>query len=657
MNLFFRPKSAPTQAVDIAVLRVIQTLESSASCFMIADADRKIVYANKAVQSMLKAVERDIQQELPHFSADNLVGSNIDGFHKKPQHQQLMLSRLTKPHTAQIVVGGRSFKLVLTPLFSQEGSAIGTSVEWQDLTELKISQRRIDQVISALDGTSTNVMIADENRTIIYMNKSVESMLRSVESELQRVLPHFSVDKVVGSSMDIFHKNPAHQAVLLERLQQRYESQISVAGLHFRLIANPIKATDGQRLGTVVEWADRTKEVNAENEINRVVDSAARGDFTVRVEEQGKSGFLLALARGLNSLMQTADTSLKDISTVLQTVASGDLTKRVEVNYEGTFETLKNGCNTTAINLSQMLEDIRIAVDTINNAASEISSGNSDLSGRTEQQASSLEQTAASIEELTGTVKQNADNAKNGYQLAAKASEIAVVSGTLNDQVVATMGAINESARKIADIIGVIDGIAFQTNILALNAAVEAARAGEQGRGFAVVASEVRTLAQRSANAAKDIKSLISDSVRRIDTGNELVIKSGDTMREVVNAIKRVNEFMADIATASVEQATGIAEVNQAIALMDDTTQQNAALVEQAAASAESLLEQAEQLQELVARFKIDGHANLDGSTRHVLKRPAVKSNAIKQQPQWKPVKNTKPSSMNNSDQDEWDSF
>lgn len=656
LHIFRRLTAAPeTVTIDPQLIRASTTLEHSASCFMIADPQRRIVYANKSVRQMLMLAEKDIQKELPQFDAANLIGRSIDEFHKNPQHQINMLNRLTGQHTATITVGGRSFKLIVTPLQSSDGAAIGASVEWLDITELLRIQRRTEQVISALDGTSTNVMIADEHRTIIYMNKAVERMLRSVEHELRKALPHFSVDKIIGSNMDIFHKNPSHQAQLLERLQGRYEGNIKVADLHFRLIANPIVSPSGERIGSVVEWQDRTKEVNAEEEINKIVVAATSGDFSARVTTDGKQGFMLTLAQGLNSLMANAGQSLQDINQVLQTVASGDLTTRVESHYQGTFEELKNGCNATATNLASMLTEIRQAVETINTAATEISQGNTDLSSRTEEQASSLEQTASSMEQLTSTVKQNADNARQANTLAAKASEVAVSGGALIEQVVQTMSAINESARKIADIIGVIDGIAFQTNILALNAAVEAARAGEQGRGFAVVASEVRTLAQRSANAAKDIKALISDSVGKISNGNSLVEKSGDTMRDVVTSIKRVNDIMGEIAAASAEQASGLDEIGKAVTQMDETTQQNAALVEQAAAAAESLLSQSEQLQDLVSRFK------LDNNTAVRRQQPTVRPQAITKTKSKQLLNAHKKTNLTPKvsppDDDEWESF
>jgi methyl-accepting chemotaxis protein len=248
---------------------------------------------------------------------------------------------------------------------------------------------------------------------------------------------------------------------------------------------------------------------------------------------------------------------------------------------------------------------IHTAVETIDTASNEIATGNADLSSRTEQQASSLEETASAMEELTGTVKLNAENADQAKGLASQASDVASEGGKVIEQVVHTMGEINDSAQRISDIIGVIDGIAFQTNILALNAAVEAARAGEQGRGFAVVASEVRTLAQRSAEAAKDIKALISASVDKIGDGNVLVNKSGETMANIVTAIKRVNDIMSEIAAASSEQATGIQEVSNSVVQMDEMTQQNAALVEQAAAAADSMRQQSGELAQRVSVFKV----------------------------------------------------
>jgi len=310
---------------------------------------------------------------------------------------------------------------------------------------------------------------------------------------------------------------------------------------------------------------------------------------------------------------------------VARQVADGDLTADIRQDSEDETGQLLGALKQMNDNLLRIVGSVRQGTDTIATASSEIASGNLDLSSRTEEQAGSLEETASAMEELTSTVKQNADNARQANQLATTASEVAVQGGAVVGKVVDTMGSINESSRKIFDIISVIDGIAFQTNILALNAAVEAARAGEQGRGFAVVASEVRSLAQRSSAAAKEIKTLIDDSVAKVDVGSKLVEQAGSTMDEVVSSVKRVTDIVGEISSATQEQSTGLEQINRAIAQMDEVTQQNAALVEEAAAAAQSLQEQAGKLAQTVSVFKLDGNAAMPSAVARAMpSRPAA---------------------------------
>ena len=320
----------------------------------------------------------------------------------------------------------------------------------------------------------------------------------------------------------------------------------------------------------------------------------------------GGAAAVLLLAFLLYTLIRkSVVVPLGQVTDFARQIAGGDLTSQLEVNRSDEVGQLQTAMNTVSQGLANVIWNVRRGADTLESAAKEISSGNHDLSSRTEEQASSLEETASSMEELTSTVRMNAENGLHANQLATEASDVATKGGAVVSEVVATMGEINQSSKKIADIINVIDGIAFQTNILALNAAVEAARAGEQGRGFAVVATEVRSLAQRSANAAREIKELIDDSVQKVGVGSALVEQAGTTMSEVVASIKRVNDIMAEITAASREQSEGIEQVNQAVSQMDQVTQQNAALVEQVASSSEMLEAQTNDLVKRVGTFKL----------------------------------------------------
>lgn len=369
------------------------------------------------------------------------------------------------------------------------------------------------------------------------------------------------------------------------------EGEVKINGVRSLLYAHSIEGTDWT-LVVVLNYAEATQSIRS-----LILTSTVTVILAIAAAALLLTGTITALLKRLGHVRD----ALEDISS-----GEGDLTRRLNAYGKDELAQIALAFNRFADKISCTLHEIRQASESVKTSSSEIASGNLDLSGRTEQQAGSLEETASAMEELTSTVKQNADNARQANQLATSASEIAVQAGAIVSKVVDTMGSINSSAQKIVDIISVIDGIAFQTNILALNAAVEAARAGEQGRGFAVVASEVRSLAQRSAIAAKEIKTLIDNSVREADTGSRLVEQAGNTMKEVVASVRSVTDIVGEISAASQEQSSGIAEIGQAISQMDEATQQNAALVEQAAAAAQSLHDQAEHLAEVVRGFKLD---------------------------------------------------
>ncbi|QEO97593.1 methyl-accepting chemotaxis protein [Xanthomonas oryzae] len=368
-------------------------------------------------------------------------------------------------------------------------------------------------------------------------------------------------------------------------------------------------------------------------EIKQLAQAAANGDFTARGNAEQFQFDFRVMVESLNTLMATADGNLQSLSGLLQSIAAGDLTARMSGEFHGVFAQMRDDANATATQLAEIVNGIKQSAVSIKGAASEIAAGNQDLSQRTEQQAASLEETAASMEELTSTVKQNAESARQANQLAIGAASVASQGGEIVSKVVQTMSGIEASSKKIADIISVIDGIAFQTNILALNAAVEAARAGEQGRGFAVVASEVRTLAQRSSGAAKEIKDLIDDSVQRVTDGSVLVHSAGTTMGEIVASVQRVTDIMGEISAASQEQSAGIEQVNQTVTQMDETTQQNAALVEEATAAARAMEEQAQQLTEAVGLFRLSNDVQTLTGTAPAVRHPAAKRPAAASKP------------------------
>jgi methyl-accepting chemotaxis protein len=416
------------------------------------------------------------------------------------------------------------------------------------------------RVRAALDNVSSNVMVADQHYNFIYLNPAARSLMAAAEADIRRDLPQFSAAHVLGASVDVLSKNPSHERRMLMDLRGTHTQQVTLGSRTFRVVANPVVDANGARAGTVFEWTDRTQEVGVEAEMQSMLSSVLAGDLEKRIVLEGKQGFFEAMSRGVNHL---------------------------------------------ADNMAEVVRRVKAAASEVYRGAEEISAGNANLSQRTEEQSSSLEETASSMEEMTSTVKQNADNAGQANQLAVAARDQAEKGGAVVAQAVRAMADINDASRRIADIIGVIDEIAFQTNLLALNAAVEAARAGEQGRGFAVVASEVRSLAGRSATAAKEIKDLIQDSVRKVQDGSVLVTQSGQTLEQIVASVKKVSDIVAEIAAASREQSSGIEQVNRAVMQMDELTQQNAALVEQATASSQAMADQARELNEMMSRYRV----------------------------------------------------
>jgi len=600
--------AAEKLAVDNA--RIKQALDSTTTNAMIADADGKIIYMNAAVTAMMNDAESDIRKDLPQFSVKEILGGSFDRFHKNPAHQRNMLSGLRSTYRTNIVVGGRTFGLIASPIFDEANQRLGTVVEWKDRTQEVIAERLAIENASikqALDNCSTNVMIADADGNINYANKSVLVMLSEAQSDVRKQLTQFDASKVVGSNFDIFHKNPSHQRNLLGQLRSTYKTEIRVGGRTFSLVANPIYDQAGTRLGTVVEWKDRTLEVAVENEIADIVGGAVMGDFTKRIDQEGKTGFFETLASSMNKLLETSEIGLNEVVRVLSGLASGDLTQRITADYSGTFGQLKNDANATSEKLSSIIEDVRTAADALTSASEQVSATAQSLAQSASEQASGVERTSASVEQMSASVAQNTENAKVTDGIAAKSASEAIEGGAAVNK---TMVAMKQIAAKI----GIVDDIAYQTNLLALNAAIEAARAGEHGKGFAVVAAEVRKLAERSQVAAKEIGELAVESVNVSE-------KAGSLLNEMIPSIRKTSDLVQEITAASEEQTSGLSHISTAMSQLNQATQQNASASEELAATAEQMSGQAEQLQGLMEFFTL----NTKG-TMHLARSNTVKS-------------------------------
>jgi methyl-accepting chemotaxis protein len=650
---------------SVHLRRLKAALETVTSCVMMADKDRNIIYMNPAVTQMMRNAEADLRKVFPGFDTNRLIGTNMDIFHKNPAHQQRILSEFTGIHKAQINVGVRVFGLTASPIIDEQGQRLGAVVEWVDRTTETLFYKQINELIDgALNGMLSVRTQPEELEEGMYkkiaegLNQVLEALVKPMSMAAknigdisQGIIPERITEEYKGDfntlkknlnvSIGVLNGLITSQQLMSEehgkgntdwlidvdRFQGAYKNVAQ--GINDMVLGHiemnkkamdcvkefgegnfdaPLEKFPGKKAfvnDTIEQVRANLKALIVDTDL--LVQATLEGRLDTRADVSRHQGDYRRIVKGINDTLDAIVNPINEVVWVMGALAKRDLTEKITTNYQGTFARLCDNVNVSVDNLAQAILTIREATDSINTAAKEISAGNADLSHRTEQQAASLEETASSMEELASTVKQNAENAKQANHMALSAADVAVKGGNVVQQVVDTMHAINESSRKIVDIISVIDGIALQTNILALNAAVEAARAGEQGRGFAVVASEVRNLAQRSAAAAKEIKGLIGDSVEKVEDGSQQVLEAGKTMDEIVSSVKRVTDIMSQIAAASVEQSSGIDQVNTAVAQMDEVTQQNAALVEQAAAAAESLEEQAATLSETVGQFRLDG--------------------------------------------------
>mgnify|MGYP001552909524 CR=1 FL=1 len=617
-------------------LRIRQALDNVSVSVTVSNDENNLIYLNHAAIELMKSMENQIRNQHPGFSVDNLIGDKISIYLEDKSVASAYQQALKSEQEYNMVLAERNLHLTASPVYDDSGTYQGRVTQWQDITDQLAAEQeernRIEaerivasenaRIRVALDNVTTNVMLADNDRNIIYMNKNATSLFTDNQDEIRSQLPNFDPDSLIGTNIDGFHENPSHQVSLLNNLNSTFESELLIGSLTMKIIATPVISDEGERLGTAVEWGDRTQEVAVEKEIDELVEAASQGNLVSRIDLANKQGFFKQLGQGINSLLDQLTGVFSDIARVMSEMSEGRLSNKISREYQGTFGEVKNDINKTISNLSGVLGDLKEAAESISDASAEISDGNNNLSSRTEQQASNLEETAASMEELTSTVQHNSTNAQQANQVASTARQSAEKGGEVVSSAISAMNEISKSSNQIAEIIGVIDEIAFQTNLLALNASVEAARAGEQGRGFAVVATEVRNLASRSAEAAKEIKELIQDSQVKVKSGTDLVNQSGQTLDEIVGDVKKVGDIVAEIAASSVQQSSGIAQVNEAVTAIDDLTQQNAALAEETSAASASMSDKAEEMLELVGFFQLDSSVKASNSPTTRTARP-----------------------------------
>ncbi|MBW9334361.1 methyl-accepting chemotaxis protein [Herbaspirillum aquaticum] len=514
-----------------------------------------------------------------------------------------MFSKLTIRARLIFVIGFLALLLVASGVLGLVGLR-STNVQMRSLYEDRlVAFSQLERMSAALDAARNGI-----STSIVGDSGDIDANMDRIEKAIKAndaVLKQYQETQLTSEERALLDKLvPQRQKFVAEGIKPAAEA------LRNRDFQGAIELYGGVMLKLYADaHATLAQLMDLQRNVGRELHEQAQQRYQTLLVVMGvamAAGLFVALLMGV-LLVRAISRPLQRAVTVAQAVAAGDLTQQIDVHSQDETGQLMQALRQMNENLQGIVGQVRLSTDTIATASSEIAHGNLDLSSRTEQQAGALEETASAMEQLTSTVRHNADSAQQAKELAHSASEVAVRGGDVVRQVVDTMSSINQSSSKIVDIISVIDGIAFQTNILALNAAVEAARAGEQGRGFAVVASEVRSLAQRSAAAAKEIKVLIDDSVARVGTGSALVAQAGQTIDEVVRSVQRVSEVVTDISAAGQEQSQGIEEVNNAITQMDETTQQNAALVEQAAAAAQSMQEQAARLSEAVSVFRLGG--------------------------------------------------
>lgn len=599
--------AASRPAADEQAIRLKSAIDGSASAMMMVDRDLVITYANPATVAMVTKHQETFRRAFPGFDPAALIGANIDRFHKEPSRQRNILSDARNlPHRAEIKVGDLTFSLNVSAMLDGKGRYIGNTLEWHDITEAKARETEVRRLMSMIEGSVTNFMTCDLDLKITSANPAVINLLTRYQQDLRKIFPGLDVSKLIGTCIDVFHKDPGHQRRLLADVRNLpFRTEIKVGELEFGLNLSALYDARGNHIGNAVEWIDNNARAAYRKEVDALLAAMQNGDLAFRGREESLDQVYRPMLAGIHTIIEAIVEPLQEVKEKLGQVAAGDLSAYVTGNYRGDHQMLKNGLNDSLDSLNDILGQVSVAIDQVASGSRQVSDSSQSLSQGATEQAASLQEITASMTEMAGQTKQNAENASEANQLASAAREGAEKGNRLMQDMVKAMGEIDVASQSISKIIKAIDEIAFQTNLLALNAAVEAARAGVHGKGFAVVAEEVRNLAARSARAAKETTEMIEGTIKKVGMGSDIARKTAEALMEIVGGVGKVSDLVGEIASASNEQAQGIGQVNLGLNQLDRVTQVNTSSAEESAAASEELSGQSAQLKETLSRFTL----------------------------------------------------
>ncbi len=589
----------------VELVRLKTALNGALTNIMLTDSSNNIIYINNSLHKMFSGVEDDLQQDLINFHTDHLLGKKINIFDSDSQQQRIVES-IEKGVVTDFVIANRTFHIEVSPVFDDNDNRIGTVTEWVDRTDAlqaiedEKKKLSIEHLIAqentrikvALDSAKVNIMMTDTHENIMYMNAAAKQMFANINKPLKKVIPGFDSNKLMASNIDFLDHAPEFNRDLLQNLREVYRATFNIGELTLCIIATPVLDEEGERLGIVLEWKNRTAEIEIENEVEKIVDAVANGDFSQAVSEQGKQGFYLKLSQGINRAMKTTGASIDDVVRVMRGLAQGDLTKKIEHDYKGVFGLLKNDVNTTVEKLTGVISSFNNDMEASENTAADVNKTAINIEQGSKKQSASLEDISLAMNDVSKNISQSASNARQTEKIAKQAAIDADESGGAVSEAVTAM-------QTIAEKISVVEDIARQTNLLALNAAIEAARAGEHGKGFAVVASEVRKLAEHSQKAANEISGLSSITVVAAE-------KAGERLAKLVPEIQKTSELVQEISAASQQHDAGTDEINNALSQLDKVVKQSTNSSHELNLAAEGLSSQVSSQRQSINFFKLD---------------------------------------------------